>query len=295
MKNDWDDYKSYYKSCYRYMRSAEEQNALLREYKRSGDMAARDAFLSAQLCWLASTVRSVFGLCPMILDLVQEGAFCLTKILEKYDVDNLSHASFRTYARVIVLRHLTKKLDGMKDGMAVKINVRRQSTFVRMAFRSLIADGMSEWEALEETTKRFYQKFSKRDYPSMPPYKKEKAQDKVRNLLALGNVSASLDKPVNAEEPDGETFGDSVSDDDANPEDIVADEETLRLIYEAIESDLLSDRERYILEHYVGLGDADRMTITEIAYQVGVSRQRVSAILVEIRGKLRKALGLEVA
>ena len=265
----------------------------MHEYKTSGDPEARDRFAAAQICWLAYLMRSVYGLTDVIFDLIQEGSLDLLKLIEKFDEANLQGASFRTYARVTLLRRANGNLETMQDGMAVKDYVRRQSRFARLTFKALLAEGKTEMEALELTTERFYCRFSKHNYAKMPPYKQEKARDRVRNLLCLGKEPISLDAPVSDDDPDGDSHIDNVADEESNPEDIVVREDLIRAIYAAIESDLLDDRERYIIEHYVGLNEAKRMSVTEIAKQVGVSRQRVSAILGEIRVKLRKALGLE--
>ena len=289
-----EEYRFLYKSFYRHCLSREEQLSLLIRYKREKDMDARDRFIMSQYCWVMTLLRSVFGLCDMLIDLVQDAVLDLHGLIDTFSVDNPTKASFRTYARVVLLRRANKRIEKMKDGMVVKGNVRRQSVFVRMVFKECVARGLTEREALSETTARFYDKFSKRDYRLMPPYKKERAEERVRNLLLLGRAPVSLDHPI-GEDEDGDTFVDTLADEDANPEDIVVNRDLLRAIYEAIDSDLLDDRERYILEHYVGLHEAERMSVTRIAEMVGVSRQRTSAILMEIRFKLRKALGIESA
>jgi len=289
------EFNDYIRKNYRYCRSVEEQAKDLAEYKQNGSVAARDSFVNAQICWVAYLMRSVYGPSDALLDLIQTGVLYLLDLVEKYDVDNPQKASFRTYARVSLLRRANKALEEMTDGLAVKSYVRRQSRFARMTYNGLRAEGEGEREALEETALRFYRRFSKHDYAAMPPYKQEKAMERVRNLLLLGKEAVSLDAPLSDDDAGGDAHIDNIVDGDLGPEEQYVREETVNALYAAIESDVLDERDRFILEHYFRLHEAEAMTLTAIAVKVGVSRQRVSAILGEIRTKLRKALGVEVA
>ena len=299
MKKDYTDlqaeFRDFIRRNYQYCRSFKEQEEDLRLYKEQGDMAARDRFISAQVCWIGYLLRSVYGLTSVLFELIQDACLHAMELLDKYDLHNAEKASFRTYARVSLVRRANVNLESKTDGLAVKSYVRRESRFARLTFKSLLNEGMRETEALRETTVRFYRRFSKQDYLSLPPYKQEKAEERVRNLLLLGVAPISLDAPLSETDPEGETHLDCVADEAANPEDIAVREDTLRAILAAIESDLLDDRDRYIVEHYVGLNEVARLSVTEIARKLGVSRQRVSAILAEIRVKLRKTLGVESA
>ena len=110
-------------------------------------------------------------------------------------------------------------------------------------------------------------------------------EEKVEELLKLGQEPVSLESPVGAGEESAE-LADFIADDAGDrPLEVVA--RALREADVQAVLDTLPLRERTVIELRFGLGDLEPLTLEEIGREVGLTRERVRQIEVQTLHMLR--------
>jgi RNA polymerase primary sigma factor len=104
------------------------------------------------------------------------------------------------------------------------------------------------------------------------------------SLLAIERTPRGFDEPLTAEDGDGATVGDMITDPGAEQEyEHVLDEMQVRDL-----ADRLDERERAVLWGHYGLGQAPQ-TLREIGAGLGLTAERVRQIEADALKKLREA------
>ena len=286
------DYRVYYQDAMRYHLPKADQQRLLAEYKRTGDMDVRSMFLQSQICWVAALMRNAFGYCRCLLDLIQQANLDLAHLLETYDPDNEAGAGFHSYSGPILLHLGWINAPRYTDGLQVSTAFRKRAGTVRRIYREQIESGAPAERALTETTRQYYAKFHRRRYDDLCALDRRRAEEAVRGLLQLGALPVSLDAPIGEDEDGGYTLGSMLGDESLNPETLCVDLEETSLLREAILR--LPPKQRFVVVHYYGVFGAEKMNYTQRSRCMGVTRQRVAAISTEALLTLRTLMCTDV-
>jgi RNA polymerase primary sigma factor len=109
----------------------------------------------------------------------------------------------------------------------------------------------------------------------------------IEKLLQHDHRELSLDVPTNANSE--VRLLDRIADSAAtSPEDEMIRREARMLLREAVST--LGEREQEVITRRFGLGDAPPLTLTEIGNEMGLSRERVRQIEVQVKTELRRLL-----
>lgn len=109
-------------------------------------------------------------------------------------------------------------------------------------------------------------------------------RDLVVRVLETANRPVNMDEQVN---DDGEaTYADFLSSDSAS--DAGLDRESLRIDIIDVLDHLLTDREKFVVKHYFGLG-CKQMSLDEIAEEIGLSRERTRQLNISALSKIRQS------
>ena len=281
MFEGYTDYNAYTQKCAQYRRSHEEQMTLLFAYREEGDMDARDAFIEAQLLWVAQTLFNHYRSSGYLMELIQDANMQLLSLVETYDP---AKAKFRSYAEPYILKQADTNRMGYVHSLRVAPNSLKVSRRLNKMMSACEADGMSHRQALEETTKYFVREEREADYDRLDETSKAAAMDCVVGLLSLSRSDLSLDAPLGDGEDDF-TLMDQVSDTRPGPEQEAVEQETMDLLREAVYA--LPERMRFALIRYHGLFGNTKLSAVEIGEVLGVSRQRVNTILNNALEKVR--------
>ena len=106
----------------------------------------------------------------------------------------------------------------------------------------------------------------------------------VVRVLETTNIPVNMDQPVS---DDGEaTYADFLSSDSAT--DAELDRESLRIDILDVIDHLLTEREKFVMKHYFGLG-CKPMSLEAIAKEIGISRERTRQLKIKILSKIRQS------
>ena len=106
----------------------------------------------------------------------------------------------------------------------------------------------------------------------------------VVRVLETTNIPVNMDQPVS---DDGEaTYADFLSSDSAT--DAELDRESLRIDILDVIDHLLTEREKFVMKHYFGLG-CKPMSLEAIAKEIGISRERTRQLKIKILSKIRRS------
>ena len=106
----------------------------------------------------------------------------------------------------------------------------------------------------------------------------------VVRVLETTNIPVNMDQRVS---DDGEaTYADFLSSDSAT--DAELDRESLRIDILDVIDHLLTEREKFVMKHYFGLG-CKPMSLEAIAKEIGISRERTRQLKIKILSKIRQS------
>jgi RNA polymerase primary sigma factor len=244
--------------------TAKEEVSLSRRIKK-GDQQARQQMIRANLRLVVNIAKRYKHLGLPLMDMVEEGNVGLMRAVDKFN--HRKGYRFSTYAGWWIKQSITRAISEQ-----VKI-IRTPAYLNELLIR---------WKKISE---RLSQKFKRKPTDEEVAKKMRLSKARASQIVSwLAIQTASLDAPIGE---DGSTqVSDLVEDETAKSPDadivkLVIRENVKNLL------ELMSPRERQILNMRFGLLDGERHTLAEVAKKVKVSRERVRQIEERALKKLR--------
>lgn len=243
-----------------------EQEISLSKRIRKGDEQARKAMIRANLRLVINIAKKYMYLGIPFMDLIEEGNLGLMKAVEKFDPRK--GFRFSTYAAWWIKQGITRSIS--EQGKMIRVPV---------YMNELITKWRKKRERLSQKLKRV-----PTDQEVAKSLKLDK--DKIGQInFWMTSTTSSLDAPL-GDESEGQV-SDLIEDEaavspDASIEHILDKERVNNLL------DVMSDREREILDMRFGLNNTPTQTLAEVAKKLGVSRERIRQIEESALKKLKK-------
>jgi len=242
------------------------RSEIVKHFERIRERArqATNHMIKANLRLVVSVAKGYISWGVPLSDLIQEGNIGLMQAVQKFD--HRRGYKFSTYAILWIWQAINRAADD-------------QSRIVRLPGH--VVDDLTK---LARARKNLAQKLGRQ------PIEKELASEtglpskKIESLLKLSSgVPVSFETPVGE---DGGQLGDFIAD-----EAILQPEEqsTASLLREELSKtlELLTPRERRIIELRFGLGNEYSRTLAEVGTELGLSKERIRQIEKEALAKLR--------
>ena len=243
----------------------QEEISLSRKIKK-GDERARKAMIRGNLRLVINIAKRYMYLGIPFLDLIEEGNLGLMKAVDKFNPSK--GYRFSTYAAWWIRQSIMRSI--IEQGKMIRIPV---------YMNELITKWKKKKEQLSHKLKRL---------PSDEEIAKKLkiTRDKTQQInFWLSTTTSSLEAPI-GEEGENQVL-DLVEDQNALQPDSgiehLLDKERIKNLLE-----IMSQREREVLDMRFGLVDGKPHTLAEVAKKIGVSRERVRQIEEEALGKLRR-------
>ncbi|MFY9402860.1 MAG: RNA polymerase sigma factor RpoD/SigA [Candidatus Omnitrophota bacterium] len=245
--------------------TAKEEITLARRIKK-GDEQARKKMIKSNLRLVINIAKRYMRLGTPFLDLIEEGNLGLMKAVDKFNPKK--GFRFSTYAAWWIKQGITRSLS--EQGKMIRVPV-------------YMNELITKWR---KTKERLTQKL-KRSPTDLEIAKKLKlSKDKMEQInFWMGSTTSSLDSPI-GEDSEGKV-SDLIEDETA----IHPDSSIERMLdKERVENllEIMSERERDILDMRFGLADKKPRTLAEVAKRFKISRERVRQIEESALKKIRK-------
>jgi RNA polymerase primary sigma factor len=243
----------------------QEEITLSKKIKK-GDEQARKQMIRANLRLVINIAKRYFHLGVPFLDLIEEGNLGLMKAVDKFNPKK--GYRFSTYAAWWIKQAITRSI--IDQGKIIRIPV---------YMNELIA----KWK---KTSEELSQKLKHIPTDEEIAKKMKLDKDKMKQIsFWLSTQTSSLEAPI-GEEGESQVLdlvqNQAAVSPDARIEHFLDKERVGNLL------EIMTDREREILDMRFGLADGKSHTLAEVAKKLRVSRERVRQIEEEALSKLRR-------
>jgi RNA polymerase primary sigma factor len=244
-----------------------EQEIELAGRIKLGDQQARTEMVRANLKLVVRIARDYANFGLPLLDLISEGNIGLMKAVERFDPQKGGKLS--TYAAWWIKESIRRALANQAKTIRLPVHlVDKIGKMRRVSLR------MMEELGREPTDDELAEEIGLSVF-------------KIRELRNVAVRPTSLDRPIQGDE--SLQFADVLGDDESeNPFEQLRDKDILEEIERLL--DLLSDREREIINSRFGLGGQKPETLVEVGEKFGVTRERIRQLEKVALNKLRNAL-----
>jgi RNA polymerase sigma-B factor len=239
---------------------AAEDRRLLARYHRGGDAAAREQLVERFLPLARQLARRYHHGSEQLDDLVQVASLGLLKAIDRFDPGR--ETAFSSFAVPTILGELKRHF--RDKGWAVRVPRDLQELAVKV---DRVGDEMSRELGRAPTTSEIAERIGAQD-----------EQVLEAREAAAAYRAVSLDRPRTDEDADGDSYAESVGEEDPGYRLAEASATVEQLM------GVLSAREREVLR----LRFAEDLTQAEIGARVGVSQMHVSRLIRQSIARLRE-------
>ena len=245
--------------------TTEEEVALAQRIKE-GDKAALERLVNANLRFVVSVAKQYQNQGISLQDLINEGNIGLVKAAQRFD--ETRGFKFISYAVWWIRQSILQA-------------VAEQSRIVRLPLNQVGAINRVK-KAINVLEHRLQRK------PTVDEIAEETdlTPEKVMTILSNNTQTVSTDAPI---DEDGETsFLDIYVNQNETPTDAAVEKElNEKTVRKSL--DILSEKEQQVLKMYFGIGMSREYTLEEIAFKMGISRERTR----QLRDRALKRLRTE--
>jgi RNA polymerase primary sigma factor len=243
-----------------------EQEIELSKRIHKGDEQARKAMIRANLRLVINIAKRYIHLGTPFLDLIEEGNIGLMKAVDKFN----PHKGYRfsTYAAWWIKQSITRSIS--EQGKMIRVPV-------------YMNELITKWQ---KTKERLAQKWKRTPTDDEIAKKLKLTKAKKEQIsMWLTTTTSSLEAPVGEEEES--KVMDLLEDESSEAPDVKIKQLLNR---ERVDNllDMMTEREREILDMRFGLISGEPQTLAEVAEKLGVSRERVRQIEEAALLRLRK-------
>jgi len=259
-----DSVKQYLKEIGMYPLLTAEQELLLAERIAHGDGRARQRLIEANLRLVVSIAKRYSNQGLPLLDLIQEGNIGLMRATQKFDYKR--GFRFSTYATWWIRQAISRAIAEHSRSIHIPVHV------VELIYK------------IKRVARRLYQEQGIEPLPEQVAAEIGLTRERVVELLTASEQPISLDAPMADDEEYhlADTLEDVTM---APPVDQTAHKALSDHIDQAL--NVLSPRERTIIEMRYGLKDGHTFSLDEVSILFHLTRERIRQIEVKALRKLR--------
>ena len=258
-----DSVKIYLRDIGSYELIKAQDEPLIAERAKNGDVDARNLLITSNLRLVVSVAKKYVGRGMQFLDLIQEGNLGLIKAVDKFD--HTKGFKFATYGTWWIRQAITRAI--ADQARTIRIPVHMVETINKLA----------------RIQRQLVQELGRDPSPEEIASKLEGiTPEKVREIQRIALDPVALETPIGEE--DDTQLGDFIEDKDAISPQQYANNQLLKDEINNVLS-LLTEREEKVLRLRFGLEDGRTRTLEEVGKEFNVTRERIR----QIEGKaLRK-------